>query len=130
VQRFPEIPFVLDHIAKPPFAASDEGAMRTWEDGIRELASSSSKLVCKVSGLVTEADWHSWQAEDFTAALTVVEDAFGRERLLYGSDWPVCLLATKDYAEIHDLVDDWASAWSDDERRGFFGANARAFYGL
>lgn len=130
VARFPELPFVLDHIAKPPFAEGEGDAMRAWADDIRDLAAASDKLVCKVSGLVTEADWHAWKPEDFASALAVVEEAFGRERLLYGSDWPVCLLAAEDYATVYDIVREWTSDWSDAERTGFFGANARAFYGL
>lgn len=130
VERFPEIDFVLDHIAKPPFAKADSDEMRMWEERIYALAKASPKLRCKVSGLVTEADWHAWSDADFTAALQHVEAAFGRDRLMYGSDWPVCLLAADDYARVHRIVDSWTAAWSPAERAGFFGGVAADFYGL
>ncbi|MCA8971711.1 MAG: amidohydrolase family protein [Planctomycetes bacterium] len=128
VERFPEHRFVLDHIAKPPIAAPTPLVFDAWEEDIRQLAATSPHLTCKVSGLVTEARWHTWKPEDFARALGVVEDAFGRHRLLYGSDWPVCLLAARDYAQVVELVDAWTRDWSEHERDGFFGTNARTFY--
>jgi L-fuconolactonase len=89
VRRFPEQPFVLDHIAKPRIR---DGTLSPWRDHIRELAQAQN-VCCKVSGLVTEADWANWKAEDFRPFLDIVFEAFGEDRLMFGSDWPVCLLA-------------------------------------
>ena len=101
-QRVPEQRFVLDHMAKPPIAS---GQMGTWREAMRELAQNAN-VMCKLSGLVTEADWRHWQAADFHPYLEVVLEAFGPERLMFGSDWPVCLLAAS-YAQVVKLVKDF-----------------------
>src|SRR5207248_2877748 len=87
--RFPDQPFVLDHIAKPHIK---DRTISPWREQIRELAKAPN-VMCKVSGMVTEADRAAWKAEDFAPYLDVVAAAFGEDRLMYGSDWPVCLLA-------------------------------------
>lgn len=125
VRRFPEQPFVLDHIAKPFIKA---GALEPWAAQIRELAQSPN-VWCKVSGLVTEADWAAWKAADFKPYLDVVFGAFGVERLMFGSDWPVCLLAGS-YGRVFRLAADYAAQFSAADQAGFAGSNAAKFYGL
>jgi L-fuconolactonase len=125
VRKFPEQPFVLDHIAKPPIKA---GTLDPWREEIRELAKTPNVL-CKVSGLVTEADHATWSAEDFKPFLDVIFDAFGEDRLMFGSDWPVCLLAGN-YERVFKLVDDYARPLSAAARAKLLGENARRFYGL
>ncbi len=122
-RKFPDQPFVLDHIAKPPIK---DGAMSPWREQICELASCRN-VHCKVSGMVTEADPKAWRSEDFTPYLDVVFEAFGIDRVMFGSDWPVCLLAGS-YAHVVRLVEDYTSAFSASEREAFFGGNAARFF--
>ena len=121
----PEQPFVLDHLAKPRIKAGD---MEPWRRDIRALASRPN-VCCKVSGLVTEAAWRRWQRSDFAAYLEVVLEAFGPERLMFGSDWPVCLLSA-DYAEVVGIVEDLFGRLSAGERGAIWGGTAARFYGL
>jgi L-fuconolactonase len=121
--RFPEQPFVLDHIAKPLIK---DGTLSPWREQIRELAKSPNVL-CKVSGMVTEADQKAWKPADFKPYLDVVFEAFGEDRLMYGSDWPVCLLAGS-YAQTFSLVDEYTRVLSAAAREKFFGGNAARFY--
>ena len=125
VQAFPEQPFVLDHIAKP---LVKDAIIDPWAEQIRKLASYPN-ITCKVSGMITEADWVEWKAEDFDRYLDVVLEAFGAGRLMYGSDWPVCNLAG-DYERVFSLAERFASKLSDAERVNFWGGNAARFYGL
>ena len=99
VRQFPEQPFVLDHIAKPLIR---DGMVSPWREQIRELARFPN-VCCKVSGMVTEADHRSWKPDQFHPYLDVVLEAFGPGRLLFGSDWPVCLLAAS-YPEVLELA--------------------------
>ena len=123
VARFPEQPFVLDHLAKPSIKT---GMLSPWREQIRELAQAPN-LMCKVSGLITEADHGRWKSEDFTPYLDVVAEAFGEERLMYGSDWPVCLLAGS-YDRVFALASHYFSALSSDAKAKIFGGNAGRFY--
>lgn len=125
VDRFPEQPFVLDHIAKPFIA---KGEREPWARDVRELAR-REHVCCKVSGMVTEARWSGWRPADFRPYLDVVFEAFGVERLMYGSDWPVCRLASE-YGPMKAILDDYAAALSEDERAALYGGNAARFYGL
>lgn len=125
VDRFPTQPFVIDHIAKPAMDGSDRAE---WEKGMRTIAERPN-VFCKLSGLVTEADWHSWQAAIFTPYLDTVLDAFGPDRLMIGSDWPVCTLAGS-YADTLDVVLDWCKALSADEQTKILGANCARFYSV
>ena len=102
VKRFPEQSFVLDHIAKPFIKAA---TISPWREQIRELAKAPN-LFCKVSGMITEADHANWKPSDFKPYLDVVFEAFGEERLMYGSDWPVCLLAGG-YGRVFGLMDEY-----------------------
>jgi len=124
VRRFPGQPFVLDHIAKPFIK---DGTLEPWAAQIRELAK-APHVMCKVSGMVTEARRRAWQAADFRPYLDVVFEAFGAERLMFGSDWPVCLLSAS-YAETFALVDEYTRSLTDSQRTGLFGGNAARFYG-
>ena len=122
-QRFPGQPFVLDHLAKPAIKA---GTLSPWREQIRELAQAPNVL-CKVSGMVTEADATAWQAADFRPYLDVVFEAFGEDRLMFGSDWPVCLLAAE-YALVCALVRDYLAPLTAAAQAQVLGGNAARFY--
>ena len=125
VKQFPEQPFVLDHIAKPFIK---DGIIGAWESDIRALASHDN-VCCKVSGMVTEAAWDGWTQADFAPYLDIVFDCFGVERLMFGSDWPVCTLAAS-YSDVVGIVETYISALSADEQAAIMGGNAAAFYQL
>jgi L-fuconolactonase len=122
-ENFPLQPFVLDHIAKPPIK---DGTIEPWKSQLRRLAQLPN-VHCKVSGMLTEADHKSWQAEQFRPYLDVVFEAFGPSRLMYGSDWPVCLFAGN-YEQAFRLVDDYVRHLTESERAGLFGGNRERFY--
>lgn len=124
VRALPDQPFVLDHLAKPDIA---RGQRADWERDFRALAR-QPHVACKVSGLVTEAVWRQWRPEDFRWYLDTALDAFGEDRLLFGSDWPVCLVAATDYAQVHGLVAAWAKALSPSVAAKLFGGNAARIY--
>jgi L-fuconolactonase len=125
VEQLPDQRFVVDHIAKPLIQA---GGIEPWAQHVQNLASYSN-VWCKVSGLVTEADWASWRPEVFRPYLDTVFQAFGTERLMFGSDWPVCLLAA-DYGQVVELIEDYAGHLSANEQYRLFGGNAMRFYGI
>jgi L-fuconolactonase len=125
VKRFPNKKFVIDHLAKPNFR---ENEFSDWEKGIRAVAKCEN-VCCKVSGLVTEADWKIWKASDFTFCLDVVTEAFGINRLMFGSDWPVSLLAAS-YRQTIEIVEEYYSRFSTEEQEKFWSGNAIAFYNL
>lgn len=125
VAFFPDQPFVLDHIAKPNIR---EGMIDDWAKDIRQLAQHHN-VCCKVSGMVTEASWQGWKREDFTTYLDVVVEAFGVDRLLYGSDWPVCNVAGG-YSGALSIVQQYFASFSTSEQAALFGNNAVRFYGL
>ena len=122
-RRFPSQPFVLDHLAKP---AIKTGTLSPWREQIRELAQAPNVL-CKVSGMVTEADLQAWQPADFRPYLEVVLEAFGEDRLMFGSDWPVCLLAAE-YEQVFALVRDCLAVLPGSVQDKVFGGNAERFY--
>ena len=123
VNRFPEQRFVLDHIAKPNIR---EQVMEPWRTHIRELAKVPN-VMCKVSGMVTEAKWDTWKEDDFRPYLDVVAEAFGFERLMYGSDWPVCLLAGE-YKRVHSIAANWMKHDTIDKAEWLFRSACAAFY--
>lgn len=123
---FPAQAMVLDHLAKPHIA---QGLRDPWERQFRALGEFPG-LVCKLSGLVTEAAWNVWKPADFRFYLDVALETFGEERLLFGSDWPVCLLATESYLQVAELVSAWAEQLSAPARAQLFGLNAARVYGL
>ncbi|MGB5607831.1 amidohydrolase family protein [Eudoraea sp.] len=124
-RAFPDQKFMLDHIAKPRIS---EGLDNQWVHHIKELGLNPN-VSCKVSGMVTETKNFKWRQEDFSPFMEVVLDAFGWQRLLYGSDWPVCLLGGS-YKEVITIVRDYISKLSDHERAGIMGQNAVNFYSL
>ena len=124
-RNFPEQRFVLDHAGKPVIK---DRVINPWREQIRELAGCSN-VMCKVSGLVTEGKPRHWKAEDFTPYLDVVFEAFGEDRLMYGSDWPVCLLAGE-YGQVFTLVNEYTKQQSSAAQQKFFGGNAARFYNV
>ena len=125
VDQYPEQVFVLDHVAKPLIR---EGVMEPWATRIRELAKREN-VWCKVSGLVTEADWTSWSSETLRPYLDVVVEAFGTKRLMVGSDWPVCLVACE-YGRWFEVLREYFSRLSEDEQNAVFGGTATEVYRL
>lgn len=125
VKKFPEQPFVLDHISKPHIK---DGILSPWYKQIAELASYPN-VYCKVSGMVTEAAWRAWNQRDFRPYLDVVFDAFGEDRLMFGSDWPVCLLSG-DYDEVVHLVTNYLKDKGKTFHDKVMGDNAARFYGV
>ena len=125
VGRFPRQRFVLDHMAKPPIKG---GALDAWARGIQGLAAFPN-VYCKVSGLVTEADWQVWKPEDIRPYLDVAFECFGPSRLMAGSDWPVCTVAAP-YARVMNLVKDYLGKYSTNEKEAVLGENASAFWRL
>ena len=125
VKACPNTKFVLDHISKPYIAKAD---MQPWADQITELASFEN-VVVKVSGLFTEADWKNWKKEDFWPYLEHITKSFTPNRMMFGSDWPVCLLAAT-YKQSIDLVEEFTSKFSESEKNAFWAATANTAYGL
>jgi L-fuconolactonase len=125
VEQFPEQRFVVDHMAKPHIKTHE---ISPWSAQMKTIAANPN-VFCKVSGLVTEADWHNWRAEDFSPYFDVVFEAFGTDRLMFGSDWPVCLLAGT-YRSVKRLVADYARHFTDADKEKLLGSNAIDFYGL
>ena len=123
VEKFPNQPFVLDHLGKPPIASKE---LNQWKGQIETLAKFSN-VSCKVSGMTTEADWNNWKPSDFIPFLDVIFKTFGAERTLYGSDWPVCLLATE-YKEQLSIVEKYISEFSLEEKAAIMGGNTMRFY--
>jgi L-fuconolactonase len=125
VERFPRQRFVLDHLAKPPIK---NGEIDSWAQGIRRLAVFPN-VFCKLSGLVTEADWRHWRPEQMTPYLDVAFASFGAERLMIGSDWPVCLLAAS-YARTLEVVKNYMLGQKTETRDAVLGGNAKRFWRL
>lgn len=125
VKKFPNQKFVLDHIAKPKIS---KGLDEVWATNIKALAECPN-VSCKLSGMVTETTNFEWAKEDFYPFLGVVLAAFGVNRVMYGSDWPVCLLAA-DYQEQIGIVESYISTFSQSEQDKIMGDNAIAFYNL
>ena len=125
VAEFPEQPFVLDHIAKPPIR---EGRVLPWRDDLRRLAEFPN-VCCKLSGLVTETKWKQWRPAEFDPYLDVVLAAFNPARVMIGSDWPVCTLSG-DYAPTMNIVMDYIQKYPAPVREQILGGNCARFYGL
>jgi len=125
VRQFPDQPFVLDHIAKP-FIRTHE--VEPWASDLRRLAQFEN-VCCKLSGMVTEADWRGWQQPDFRPYLDIVLESFGTRRLMAGSDWPVCTLAGS-YETVISLTADYLAQLSPSEQDHIWHSNAEKFYRL
>jgi L-fuconolactonase len=125
VERFPRQRFVLDHLAKPPIKSRE---IESWAAGIRRLAAFPN-VFCKLSGLVTEANWQHWKPEDMTPYLDIAFETFGASRLMTGSDWPVCLVAGS-YSRTLDVVKNYLRDHTAEAREAVLGGNARRFWRL
>jgi L-fuconolactonase len=125
VGGFPDQKFVIDHLAKPYIK---DQKIDDWAKNICAVAKHEN-LYCKVSGMVTEADWTNWKTEDFTPYLDVAFEAFGADRLMFGSDWPVCQVAAG-YSEMKGIVEQYTDKLSANEQAAFWGSNATQFYNL
>jgi L-fuconolactonase len=125
VQRFPRQRFVLDHLAKPPIKSGD---LHPWASGIGELAKSPN-VFCKLSGLMTEADWKNWKPEHIAPYLDVAFDSFGPDRLMIGSDWPVCTVAAS-YSRAMNVIREYLSQYPSDVQNSVLGENAQRFWKL
>lgn len=125
VRRFPHQTFILDHLGKPYIK---DGFREGWATLLRELGRCEN-VTCKVSGLVTEADWRHWQYTDFVPYLDQVFETFGADRLMFGSDWPVCLLGG-DYGQVKGILTRYLEPFSADDRDRLWGGNAARVYGL
>jgi L-fuconolactonase len=125
VKACPNVQFVLDHISKPYIAKKE---FEPWQSLIKEIASFEN-VVCKVSGMVTEADWKNWKSEDFSPYFEIILNSFGAKRLMFGSDWPVCTLAGS-YEEIFGLANFLALNLSDSEKVYFWSDCANQAYKL
>ena len=125
VKAFPDQKFVIDHIAKPDIKHKN---IDKWASGIKAVAQNEN-VYCKLSGMVTEADWENWTINDFIPYLDVVFGAFGSKRIMFGSDWPVCNLAGG-YDQMLLILKNYTSKLSADEQADFWGLNAIQFYNL
>ena len=125
VRALPDLQFVLDHLSKPPIAT---GELEPWASQLRALAAHEN-VACKLSGMVTEADWSAWSVAGLRPYAETVLDAFGPERVLFGSDWPVCLLAAS-YEAVLDAAEQLTAGLSAAEREQIFGGTARRIYTL
>ena len=125
VKRFPNQKFVIDHIAKPHIK---EGLFDDWAVVMSEIAKHEN-VYCKLSGMITEADYTTWKPEQIHPYMNLILNSFGPGRAMYGSDWPVCLVAGN-YGQVKKLVTDFIAELSSTERAGIMGQNAIEFYNL
>ena len=125
VKTFPEQRFILDHLAKPPIKS---GAVQAWKSDLEELAAQPN-VWCKLSGMVTEADHGSWKQEDFIPYMAVVLDSFGADRVMLGSDWPVCTLGGT-YQEVMEISLKYISSLSRTDQKKIYSKNAIDGYQL
>ncbi|MET0393789.1 MAG: amidohydrolase family protein [Chitinophagaceae bacterium] len=125
VEQFPDQPFVIDHCAKPDIK---HRKIDEWKTLMKEMAGHPN-VCCKVSGLLTEAAWKGWSAADFYPYLDTVFDAFGTDRILFGSDWPVILLSGQ-YIQWRTMLEKYMENFDEEEKEKVFGGNAVRFYGL
>ncbi|MCZ6775794.1 MAG: amidohydrolase family protein [Ignavibacteria bacterium] len=123
VEKFPDQPFVVDHISKP---AIKEKLVSPWQEDLRALAMLDN-VYCKLSGMVTEASWHQWAPDDFKKYSDIVLDAFGLDRVMIGSDWPVCTLSS-DYRSAMNIVIDYVQEFPIGTREKILGENCARFY--
>ena len=125
VQRFPDQPFVIDHMAKPDILNK---RIWDWENDMTKI-SKCPNVYCKISGLVTEADVDNWEFKDFNPYINLVMEQFGPEKIMFGSDWPVCLLAA-DYREVCDIAEQNSLHLAKEDKKKMWGENAAKFYGI
>lgn len=123
VKAFPEQRFVLDHLAKPDIKS---GILSPWQEALESLAAQPNAY-CKLSGIATEADWANWTPSDFTSYLNIAIEAFGAERLMFGSDWPVSNLAAS-YSDVYGLIKSHIHSLSVSDQQMILGGTCAAFY--
>jgi L-fuconolactonase len=124
VKACPDVQFVLDHISKP-YIAKEE--IEPWKSLITQLASFDN-VSCKISGMVTEAKWNIWKTEDFAPYVDHIIDSFTPQRLMFGSDWPVALLAASSYSEVVQLAEKLTEKFTETENELFWAKNALSAY--
>ena len=124
VKACPDVEFVLDHISKPYISRQE---FEPWKSLISELARFEN-VSCKISGMVTEANWNKWEVSDFVPYVDHVIESFTPKRIMFGSDWPVALLATQSYSDVVHLAESVTSQLSESEKQGFWGNNATHKY--
>ncbi|KAA5821889.1 amidohydrolase family protein [Algibacter amylolyticus] len=125
VEKFPDQKFVLDHIAKPQIS---EGLNEKWVKNIKQLAAYKN-VACKISGMVTETENFNWTPDQFTPFLDSIVNAFGTDRIMFGSDWPVCLLAGE-YKSVLQLIENYFIDFSNEDKKLIMGRNAIKYYNL
>ena len=125
VAQCPETRFVVDHMAKPPIKSRE---IEEWARALKPLAAFPN-VSCKLSGLVTEANWNNWRVEDLKPYVETALEYFGPERMMFGSDWPVCLLAAT-YGRVLEAFQNLLAHLNEDERRRMFSDNSIEFYRL
>lgn len=125
VKQCPNQKFVIDHLAKPDIKNRE---IELWKKGISKFTTMDN-VYCKVSGMVTEADWGNWKKTDFNPYLDTVFDVFGTDRIMFGSDWPVCLLAGG-YEQALNIVEEYISTLSENEKQKIMATNAATFYNI
>ena len=125
LNHFPDTPFMIDHLAKPDIK---HGLFSSWQADLRKIAD-FPKVSVKISGMVTESDWHQWEKEDFYPYLDELVLSFGLDRLCYGSDWPVCNLAGN-YKSQLEIVTSYFSTYHQMDRDKVMGLNTQFFYQL
>jgi L-fuconolactonase len=125
VKRFPDQFFIVDHLAKPNIK---ERKMEEWKNEIKMIAEFTN-VYCKLSGMVTEADWGNWSIIDFKPYIETVLENFGIDRVMFGSDWPVCSLAAS-YQQCCEILEKNTIHFSEDEKRKLWGENVIRFYNL
>jgi len=124
VQACPDVQFVLDHISKPYIA---KGELEPWKSLISKLASFEN-VSCKISGMVTEAKWNAWEVSDFAPYVDHIIESFSPQRLMFGSDWPVALLAAPSYSKVVHLAEDLTVKFTETENELFWRNNALSAY--
>ena len=125
VEKFPDQKFVIDHIAKPYIK---DRKIKGWKEEL-EVFSKYENVYCKMAGLVTEANWNGWNISDFTSYISIVIDIFGTERIMFGSDWPVCLTSAT-YSQTCEIVEKNTSFLNVEEKEKLWGLNCLNFYQL
>ena len=125
IELFPDQRFVIDHIGKPHIK---NGKNEQWKNEMKQIAKHPN-IYCKLSGMVTEADWKSWTVADFQPYIAIVLENFGTERVMFGSDWPVCLLAAS-YTRCCQILEQNTMQLNEEEKRKLWGENAIRFYNM
>ena len=125
VKQFPKQKFVIDHIAKPYIK---DGFFEGWAAQM-EAISKQENVYCKMSGMITEADYNTWTSEQLNPYMDLILKVFGSNRIMFGSDWPVCLVAGN-YKQVKEIITNFIVKLSDSEQHGIMGNNAINFYNI